>query len=76
MISTTISCTSDYYSSSDLDYDDDDVVKAAPQQHCSTKQTNIILQTLLQHHSHESSSKISSTIKVQQSIRLLKVIIE
>ncbi|CAF4744347.1 unnamed protein product, partial [Rotaria sp. Silwood1] len=33
MISTSICSTSDYYSSSDIEYDDvdDDVVKAAPQ---------------------------------------------
>ena len=77
MISTPISCTSDYYSSSDIEYDDDDdfVVKAAPQHHFSTKETNIIFQTLLQYHNHQTSSHISSTIKLQQSMRLLKVII-
>ncbi len=76
MISTSISSTSDYYSGSDLEYDDDDVVKAAPQHHSfSTKETNIVLQTLLQHHYHQSPLYICSTIKVQQSIRLLEVII-
>jgi len=73
MISTPISSTSDYYSSSDLEYDDDDVVKATPQHHFSTKETNIILQTLL--HYHQPFVYNSSIIKAQQSIRLLKVII-
>ncbi len=74
MISTSISSTSDYYSSSDLDYDD--VVKAAPHHHySSTEETNIILQTLLQHQHYNSLSYVSSSIKLQQSLRLLKVII-
>ncbi|CAF0813162.1 unnamed protein product [Adineta steineri] len=72
MISTPISCTSDYYSGSDFDYDDD-VVKAAPQHHCSLNDTNIILQTLIQNQYQQSSSNISSTNKIQQSIQLLKV---
>jgi len=77
MISTPISSTSDYYSNSDHEYDDDDddddVVKAPPQHHSSIKERNIILQTLL--HYHQPLVCNSSTIKVQQSIRLLKVII-
>jgi hypothetical protein len=77
MIFTPISSTSDYYSGSDLEYDDDDdVVKAAPQHHSfSTKETNIVLQTFLQYHYDQSPLYICSTIKVQQSIRLLEVII-
>ncbi|CAF0717188.1 unnamed protein product [Adineta steineri] len=73
MISTPISCTSDYYSGSDFDYDDD-VVKAAPQHHCSLNDTNIILQTLIQNQYQQSSSNISSTNKIQQSIQLLKLV--
>jgi hypothetical protein len=77
MISTPMSCTSDYYSGSDIDYDEDDhVVKAAPQYHCSTKETNIILQTLLQYdNDHQQTSCLSSTIQIEQSMRLFKVII-
>lgn len=67
MISTPISSTSDYYSGSDFD-DDEDIVKAAPQHHSSLNETNIILQTLLQHHTHQPLGDHSSTIK------LLKVI--
>lgn len=71
-----MSSTSDYYSGSDFDYDDDngnDVVKAAPQYHSSSKETNLIFQTLLQHHSHQPFIPHSCTIKNQQSIKLLKV---
>jgi hypothetical protein len=69
MISTPMSCTSDYYSGSDIDYDDDDhVVKAAPQHHCSTTETNIILHTLLQYDN-------SSTSQIEHSMGLFKVII-
>ncbi|CAF0833703.1 unnamed protein product [Rotaria sordida] len=74
MISTSSCCTSDYYSSSDIEYDYDDVVKAAPQHLSSIKETNIILQTLLQY--HHSPSYISSSIKFQQSIRLFKLVQE
>ena len=75
MISTSFSSTSDYCSGSDPDYDDDHVVKAAPQHHHHpSKQTNIILKTLLRHH-HHSSSHLSSSIRLQQSLTLLKVTI-
>ncbi|CAF3920841.1 unnamed protein product [Rotaria sp. Silwood2] len=75
MISTSICCTSDYYSSSDIEYDDvDEVVKAAPQHLSSINETNIILQTLFQY--HHSPSLISSTIKFQQSMRLFKLVQE
>ncbi|CAF3380043.1 unnamed protein product [Rotaria sp. Silwood1] len=76
MISTSICSTSDYYSSSDIEYDDvdDDVVKAAPQHFSSIKETNLILQTLLQY--QHVSSLISSTIKSQQSMRLFKLVQE
>ena len=77
MISTSLSLTSDYYSGSDLSYDndDDDVVKAAPQHHHTFKQTNILLQTLLQQHHHHPSSSLPSTIRLHHSFTLLKVII-
>ncbi|CAF0876218.1 unnamed protein product [Rotaria sp. Silwood1] len=76
MISTSICSTSDYYSSSDIEYDDvdDDVVKAAPQHFSSIKETNLILQTLLQY--QHVSSLISSTIKSQHSMRLFKLVQE
>jgi len=74
MISTSLSSTSDYYSNSDLEYDgDEDVVKAAPHHSSSTKETHLILETLLHHRCHQPSSYVSSRIKVQQSISLLKV---
>ncbi|CAF1341832.1 unnamed protein product [Adineta ricciae] len=78
MTSTPISCTSDYYSSSDIDYEDNDydfdVVKAAPSKHCSIDETNFTIRTFAEHHDDfRSSSKISSTVKVQQSIRLFEL---
>ncbi|UJR35418.1 hypothetical protein I4U23_028175 [Adineta vaga] len=75
MISTPLSCTSDYYSSSDFDYEDNDydiVVKAAPLHSCSSiKETNFTLQTFAQQ--HRPSSNLSSTVKIQQSFQLLKL---
>jgi hypothetical protein len=57
MISTPISSKSDYHSGNDLEYDDDDVVKVAPQ-----------------HQNYQSFIYNSSTSKIQQSIRLRKVV--
>ncbi|CAM4777046.1 unnamed protein product [Rotaria magnacalcarata] len=70
MISTPMCCTSDYYSGSDLEYDED-FVKAAPQYLSSTNEINNVFHTLFQyHHSQPSTTSIS---QIQQSMKLIKL---
>ncbi|CAM4913179.1 unnamed protein product [Rotaria socialis] len=70
MISTPMCCTSDYYSGSDIEYDED-FVKAAPRHLSSTNETNNIFHTLFQsRHSQPSTTSIS---QIQQSMKLIKL---
>ena len=81
MISTPVSSTSDYYSSSDIEYDDDnddDRIDATAQQSFPCREKVQIsaerLIALFHHEQHHSPSNlISSTIKIQQSMRLIQV---